>query len=64
MLEPKPKIFISHLSGDSEISRKLAENLERDCAEIRIDHEEVKAGESVIKRMNVSLDWCYTLISV
>jgi len=57
-----PKIFISHSWEDNEVSRKLAANLKRDGAEIWIDYEGVKAGDSFIKRMNEALDWCDTLI--
>jgi len=57
-----PKIFISHSWEDDKISRKLADKLRRDGAEVWIDFVKIKAGDSFIKRMNQGLEWCDTFI--
>ncbi len=42
-----PKVFLSHSWDDNEISRKIAQDLKRDGAEIWIDHARISGGESL-----------------
>jgi len=60
----KPKIFISHSWEDNEISRKLAEYLKRDGAEVWIDYAKIEGGESLPKVISNAIDWCDTLVLV
>jgi len=64
MSETKPKIFISHAWEDNEISRKLAENLKRDGAEIWIDYAKIRGGDSLPEIISNAIEWCDTLILV
>ncbi len=57
-----PKIFISHSWEDNTVSRKIAENLKRDGAEVWIDHERIKGGDSLPGRISEALEWCDTLL--
>ncbi|MCU0644134.1 MAG: TIR domain-containing protein [bacterium] len=59
-----PKVFISHSWEDSDIARKLAEYLKRDGANIWIDYDKIKGGDSLHDRMNEALEWCDTLVLV
>lgn len=58
MNKEQPKIFISYSWEDKAISRKLADCLRRDGAQVWIDYSENKAGDSFIKKMNSGLEWC------
>ena len=64
MVKAKPKIFISHSWEDNEISRKLAENLKRDGADIWIDYARIEGGDSLPEIISNAIDWCDTLILV
>jgi len=57
-----PKVFISHSWEDNEISRKLAEYLKRDGADIWIDYARISGGESLPRRLSEALEWCDTLV--
>ncbi|MBD3338828.1 MAG: TIR domain-containing protein, partial [Candidatus Lokiarchaeota archaeon] len=59
-----PKVFISHSWEDNEISRKLAENLMRDGAEVWIDYTKIEGGDSLPKVISNAIDWCDTLILI
>ena len=56
------KVFISHSWEDNEISRKLAEYLKRDGADIWIDYTRIHGGDSLPRRISEALEWCDTLI--
>jgi hypothetical protein len=58
----KRKVFISHSWEDNEISRKLAEYLKRDGADIWIDYTRIHGGDSLPRRISEALEWCDTLI--
>lgn len=58
----KRKVFISHAWEDNEISRKLAEFLKRDGADIWIDYTKIHGGDSLPRRISEALEWCDTLI--
>jgi hypothetical protein len=58
----KRKVFISHSWEDNEISRKLAEYLKRDGADIWIDYSKIHGGDSLPRRISEALEWCDTLI--
>ena len=47
---------------DNEISRKLAEYLKRDGAEMWIDYARISGGESLPDRISEALEWCDTLV--
>jgi hypothetical protein len=59
-----PKVFISHSWEDNEISRKLAEYLKRDGAEIWIDYARISGGENLPDRIGEALEWCDTLVLI
>ncbi|MBD3339990.1 MAG: TIR domain-containing protein, partial [Candidatus Lokiarchaeota archaeon] len=50
------KVFISHSWEDNEISRKIAENLKRDGAEIWIDYARIHGGDSLPARISEALE--------
>ena len=56
------KVFISHSWEDNDISRKLAEYLKRDGADIWIDYTRIHGGDSLPRRISEALEWCDTLI--
>jgi len=58
----KRKVFISHSWEDNEISRKLAEYLKCDGADIWIDYSKIHGGDSLPRRISEALEWCDTLI--
>jgi len=62
MSEEKPKIFISYSWEDKAISRKLADCLRRNGAQVWIDYSQNKAGDSFIRKMNEGLEWCDTFV--
>lgn len=53
-----PKIFISHATEDSEISRRLAEYLRRDGAEVWIDTSRVAGGDILPDAIGEGIAWC------
>jgi hypothetical protein len=55
------KVFISHSWENNEISRKLAEYLKRDGADIWIDYTRIHGGDSLPRRISEALEWCDTL---
>ena len=57
------RIFISHSWEDDKISRKLAENLRKDGAEIWIDYG-LSAGDKLPEKIGDVIDWCDTLILI
>jgi hypothetical protein len=57
-----PKIFISHSWNDNEISRKLAQYLKRDGADIWIDYARIEGGDKLPKRIGNALKWCDALL--
>jgi len=59
-----PKIFISHSWEDNDISRKLAEYLRRDGAEVWIDYARIEGGDSLPKIISDAIDWCDTLVLI
>jgi hypothetical protein len=59
-----PKIFISHSWEDNELSRKLADYLRRDGAEVWIDYARIAGGDSLPKVISNAIDWCDTLVLV
>ena len=59
-----PKVFISHSWADNKFSRKLAENLKRDGAEIWIDYARISGGDSLPEVIGEAIEWCDTLILV
>jgi hypothetical protein len=52
---PRPLIFISHSSHDKEAARRLASELRQRGAEVWIDHERIKYGESIPKAIESGL---------
>ena len=64
MSEGKPKVFISHSWEDNEISRKLADNLRRDGAEVWIDTSRIAGGESLPDAIGKGIEWCDILLLV
>ncbi len=60
----KRKVFISHSWEDNEVSRKLAEYLKRDGADIWIDYTRIHGGDSLPRRISEALEWCDTLILI
>ncbi|MCI0495761.1 TIR domain-containing protein [candidate division KSB1 bacterium] len=56
------KVFISHSWEDNETSRKLAEYLKRDGADIWIDYTRIHGGDSLPRRISEALEWCDTLV--
>ena len=56
------KIFISHSWEDNDLSKYLAENLEKSGVSIWIDYSSLKYGDSLPKKISKALDWCDTLI--
>jgi hypothetical protein len=59
-----PKIFISHSWEDTDISRKLAEYLKRDNAEIWIDYARISGGDSLPEVIGKAIEWCDTMVLV
>lgn len=59
-----PKVFISHSWEDNEISRKLAEYLRRDGADVWIDYARIEGGDSLPKVISNAIDWCEVLVLV
>ncbi len=59
-----PKVFISHSWEDNELSRKIAQYLKEDGAEIWIDYARIKPGEGMPDRIGEALEWCDTLVLV
>jgi hypothetical protein len=64
MDEDNPKIFISHAWEDNEISRKLAEYLKRDGAEIWIDTSRISGGDSLPEVIGEGIEWCDIFILI
>jgi len=58
----KRKVFVCHSWEDNEISRKLAEYLNREGADIWIDYTKIYGGDSLPRRISEALEWCDTLI--
>jgi hypothetical protein len=59
-----PKVFISHAWEDNEISRKLAEYLMRDGAEIWIDTSRVTGGDILPDAIGEGIAWCDVFLLV
>lgn len=59
-----PKVFISHAWEDNEISRKLAEYLMRDGAEVWIDTSRVSGGDILPDAIGEGIAWCDVFLLV
>ena len=59
-----PKVFISHSWEDNEISRKLADNLRRDGAEVWIDTARIAGGDSLPEVIGEGIEWCNAFILI
>jgi len=59
-----PKIFISHVWEDNEISRKLAKQLRRDGAEVWIYYAQIEAGDFLPAAFSNAIEWCDIVILV
>jgi len=59
-----PKIFISHSWEDNDISRKLAEYLKRDGADIWIDYARISGGDSLPEIIGDAIEWCDIMVLV
>ncbi len=57
------KVFISHSWKDNEISRKIAQYLKQDGAEIWIDYTTIKSG-AIPVRISQALEWCDTMVLI
>ncbi|MCI0496109.1 TIR domain-containing protein [candidate division KSB1 bacterium] len=59
-----PKVFISHSWEDNEVSRKLADNLRRDGAEVWIDTSRISGGDSLPDAIGEGIEWCDVFLLV
>ena len=59
-----PKIFISHSWEDNEVSKKLAEYLERDGAEVWIDYKRISGGDSLPVIIGDAIEWCDVVVLI
>ena len=61
-----PKVFISHSSDQksNETSRKIAELLNRDGAEVWIDYARIRGGETLPEKIGEAIEWCDTLVMI
>lgn len=64
MNNQKPKIFISHSWNDNEISKKMAENLKRDGADVWIDSSRISGGDSLPDAIGEGIEWCDVFLLV
>ena len=58
------KLFISHSWEDNDISRKLAQYLKRDGAEIWIDYARIAGGDSLPEIIGKAIEWCDVMVLV
>lgn len=58
------KVFISHAWEDSEISKKLAEYLRRDGAEVWIDTSRISGGDNLPEVIGKGIEWCDIFILI
>lgn len=57
-----PKVFLSHTWIDSKISEKISDLLFQDSAELWVDYEKIKPGDSLPKKINDGIDWCEVFV--
>ncbi len=57
-----PKVFLSHTWKDSKISEKISDLLFQDNAELWVDYEKIKPGDSLPKKINDGIDWCEVFV--
>ena len=60
----QPKIFISHSWEDKPLVQHLEKELQAAGAEVWVDHEGIRGGDNLPKRISDALEWCTTLLLV
>lgn len=60
----KLKIFISHAWEDKPFVRRVERRLREAGADVWVDHSELRAGQSLPKRISDALGWCSHLLLV
>ena len=58
----QPKIFISHSWEDKPLVQHLEKELQAAGAEVWVDHEGIRGGDNLPKRISDALKWCNTLL--
>ncbi|MDZ7302112.1 MAG: toll/interleukin-1 receptor domain-containing protein [candidate division KSB1 bacterium] len=59
-----PRIFISHAWEDSQLVRRLENELQAAGAEVWVDHSGIRGGDNLPKRINAALEWCDVFLLV
>lgn len=57
-----PRIFISYSRQDAAIMRRLEERLKAAGAEVWVDHQGIRSGDNLPKRISDALEWCNILL--
>jgi len=60
-LDP-PRIFISYSRQDSAMMRRLEARLQAVGAEVWVDHQGIRSGDNLPKRISDALEWCNVLL--
>lgn len=60
----QPKIFISHAWEDKPLVQRLEKVLQAAGAKVWVDHEGIRGGDNLPKRISDALAWCDTLLLV
>jgi hypothetical protein len=64
IMESKPKVFISHSWEDKKLVQRLEHELKAAGVDVWVDHDELKAGDSLPQQISNALDWCNILLLI